>query len=126
MSKYIYNKDLYGRTGDTKLPLKFQFKDANGSIMNISSYKFYITVTSGEGITPVIVEDYYYKGSSNNKGLTIESNNTLVWKFNGTDNVLLLAPGEYRYGMKVTNSSNETKTIMQGVFLVEKEIVNVK
>ena len=38
----IYTSNIYGRKGDARLPINLRFKDANGDLMNISTYNFAI------------------------------------------------------------------------------------
>lgn len=126
MSLGIYNKDLYGRQGDRMLPLTFTFKDGSGNKIDISAYKFYIEIQyKGEK-----VKTYFRKGSGtgDSDGITLDTSslyettkyNAIIWDLG---NSITLDPKQYTYAVKFVTGDNYPTTIIEGKFIIDKQLV---
>lgn len=126
MSLNIYTKDLYGRHGDRMLPLVFTFKDGAGAKIDITNYKFFIEIQF-KGTT---VTTYFLKGTTpaDKQGIEIDLTsvyettkyNAIKWSFG---NSITLEPKQYTYAVKFVTGDNYPSTIIEGKFIIEKELV---
>ena len=116
----IYTRNIYGRKGDARLPINLRFKDANGDLMNISTYNFAIQIKEKDG---TVVASATTSPPSGNI-ITLErvsgDTSTISWKF-GTS--LNLEAGVYTYAIKMIDNLSQPSTIIQGDFIVEQELV---
>ena len=118
MSCKIYTRNIYGRNGDMRLPINLRFKNADGSVKDISSYNFVIQVKDKEGI--VVAETATNSSVQLIINLSRVDNNTISWGFGS---VLNMAPNVYRYAIKMIDN-NQPTTIIQGDFIVEPQLVD--
>ena len=118
----IYTRNIYGRKGDARLPINLRFKDANGDLMNISTYNFAIQIKEKDG---TVVASATTSPPSGNI-ITLErvsgDTSTISWKF-GTS--LNLEAGVYTYAIKMIDNLSQPSTIIQGDFIVEQELVTI-
>ena len=118
----IYTRNIYGRKGDARLPINLRFKDANGDLMNISTYNFAIQIKEKDGTVVASATTNSQSGTI----ITLErvdgDNSTISWKF-GTS--LNLEAGVYTYAIKMIDNLSQPSTIIQGDFIVEQELVTI-
>ena len=118
----IYTRNIYGRKGDARLPINLRFKDANGDLMDISTYDFAIQIKEKDGTVVASATTNPQTGNI----ITLErvdgDNSTISWKF-GTS--LNLEARVYKYAIKMIDDLSQPSTIIQGDFIVEQELVTI-
>ena len=116
----IYTRNIYGRKGDARLPINLRFKDANGNLMDISTYNFAIQIKEKDGTVVASATTSPSLGTI----ITLErvDTSTISWKF-GTS--LNLDARVYTYAIKMIDNLSQPSTIIQGDFIVEQELVTI-
>ena len=118
----IYTRNIYGRKGDARLPINLRFKDANGNLMNISTYNFAIQIKEKDGTVIASATTNPQSGTIITLERVVGDNSTISWKF-GTS--LNLEAGVYTYAIKMIDNLSQPSTIIQGDFIVEQELVTI-
>ncbi len=124
MSCKIYTRNIYGRYGDSKLPIKLKFKDAQGVPKDISNFNFIIQIKDKNN--NIIAQASTVGGGVQQRMTLIKdaANHLITWGFvESGQTALTIDPGVYKYAIKLIDGSNPT-TIIQGEFIVEPEIVD--
>ena len=116
----IYTRNIYGRKGDARLPINLRFKDANGDLMNISTYNFAIQIKEKDGTVVASATTNPQSGTIITLERVAGDNSTISWKF-GTS--LNLEAKVYTYAIKMIDNLSQPSTIIQGDFIVEQELV---
>ena len=118
----IYTRNIYGRKGDARLPINLRFKDANGDLMDISTYNFAIQIKEKDGTVVASATTNPQTGNI----ITLErvdgDNSTISWKFGASLN---LEARVYKYAIKMIDDLSQPSTIIQGDFIVEQELVTI-
>ena len=118
----IYTRNIYGRKGDARLPINLRFKDANGNLMDISTYNFAIQIKEKDGTVIASATTNSQSGTIITLERVVGDNSTISWKF-GTS--LNLEAGVYTYAIKMIDNLSQPSTIIQGDFIVEQELVTI-
>ena len=118
----IYTRNIYGRKGDARLPINLRFKDANGDLMNISTYNFAIQIKEKDGTVVASATTSPQTGTIITLERVAGDTSTISWKF-GTS--LNLEAGVYKYAIKMIDNLSQPSTIIQGDFIVEQELVTI-
>ena len=118
----IYTRNIYGRKGDARLPINLRFKDANGDLMNISTYNFAIQIKEKDGTVVASATTNPQSGNIITLERVAGDTSTISWKF-GTS--LNLDARVYTYAIKMIDNLSQPSTIIQGDFIVEQELVTI-
>ena len=118
----IYTRNIYGRKGDARLPINLRFKDANGDLMNISTYNFAIQIKEKDGTVVASATTSPQTGTIITLERVAGDTSTISWKF-GTS--LNLDARVYTYAIKMIDNLSQPSTIIQGDFIVEQELVTI-
>ena len=118
----IYTRNIYGRKGDARLPINLRFKDANGDLMNISTYNFAIQIKEKDGTVVASATTSPSSGTIITLERVAGDTSTISWKF-GTS--LNLEAKVYTYAIKMIDNLSQPSTIIQGDFIVEQELVTI-
>ena len=118
----IYTRNIYGRKGDARLPINLRFKDANGDLMNISTYNFAIQIKEKDGTVVASATTNPQTGTIITLERIAGDTSTISWKF-GTS--LNLDARVYTYAIKMIDNLSQPSTIIQGDFIVEQELVTI-
>ena len=118
----IYTRNIYGRKGDARLPINLRFKDANGDLMNISTYNFAIQIKEKDGTVVASATTNPQSGTIITLERVAGDTSTISWKF-GTS--LNLDAKVYTYAIKMIDNLSQPSTIIQGDFIVEQELVTI-
>ena len=118
----IYTRNIYGRKGDARLPINLRFKDANGDLMNISTYNFAIQIKEKDGTVVASATTNSQSGNIITLERVAGDTSTISWKF-GTS--LNLDARVYTYAIKMIDNLSQPSTIIQGDFIVEQELVTI-
>ena len=118
----IYTRNIYGRKGDARLPINLRFKDANGDLMNISTYNFAIQIKEKDGTVVASATTSPSSGTIITLERVAGDTSTISWKF-GTS--LNLEAKVYTYAIKMIDNLLQPSTIIQGDFIVEQELVTI-
>ena len=118
----IYTRNIYGRKGDARLPINLRFKDANGDLMNISTYNFAIQIKEKDGTVVASATTTPQSGTIITLERVAGDTSTISWKF-GTS--LNLDAKVYTYAIKMIDNLSQPSTIIQGDFIVEQELVTI-
>ena len=118
----IYTRNIYGRKGDARLPINLRFKDANGDLMNISTYNFAIQIKEKDGTVVASATTNPPSGTIITLERVAGDTSTISWKF-GTS--LNLDARVYTYAIKMIDNLSQPSTIIQGDFIVEQELVTI-
>ena len=118
----IYTRNIYGRKGDARLPINLRFKDANGDLMNISTYNFAIQIKEKDGTVVASATTSPQTGNIITLERVAGDTSTISWKF-GTS--LNLDARVYTYAIKMIDNLSQPSTIIQGDFIVEQELVTI-
>ena len=118
----IYTRNIYGRKGDARLPINLRFKDANGNLMDISTYNFAIQIKEKDGTVVASATTSPQTGTIITLERVAGDTSTISWKF-GTS--LNLDARVYTYAIKMIDNLSQPSTIIQGDFIVEQELVTI-
>ena len=118
----IYTRNIYGRKGDARLPINLRFKDANGNLMDISTYNFAIQIKEKDGTVVASATTSPQTGNIITLERVAGDTSTISWKF-GTS--LNLDARVYTYAIKMIDNLSQPSTIIQGDFIVEQELVTI-
>ena len=118
----IYTRNIYGRKGDARLPINLRFKDANGNLMDISTYNFTIQIKEKDGTVVASATTSPSLGTIITLERVAGDTSTISWKF-GTS--LNLEAKVYTYAIKMIDNLSQPSTIIQGDFIVEQELVTI-
>ena len=118
----IYTRNIYGRKGDARLPINLRFKDANGDLMNISTYNFAIQIKEKDGTVVASATTSPQTGNIITLERVAGDTSTISWKFGTSLNLDAIV---YTYAIKMIDNLSQPSTIIQGDFIVEQELVTI-